>query len=477
MKLVPTKSGGGPADGRSVTISTADRRLIGIKSAPAKRALAERKVRGVGVLEVDERRRTRIPADVGGRVESLFVNFAGQKVRSGEALVKLYAPDLFAAQTELLTLKKTRRSSSSGRFTLTNVRDELIGAARQRLAELGMTSEQIAELEHRGTADTRSLIVSPQSGTVTKMLAREGQYVKAGELVCEVADLSNVWLLTELFPEDATQVRYGQLVEARVTSLPGVILTGRVSYIDPMVNPKTKSVKVRIDIANPDGQLRPGDEARVEMLVPAGVTSKLYDEQLAGKWICPEHPEEIRSTAETCPRSGKALVRASEFGYVGAADEIEQPIVVPREAVLMAGEQSVVYVETEPGRFELRQVTLGAKLANEIVVLAGLEEQEQVAVGGNFLIDSQMQLVGNPSLIDVSRAAADSPTGEFEIELPPIGPIQAVDEHEGQLHDDHRHDVSPSAKDDRDWQLPPITKPMPVDPPTPTGSTTREHAP
>ena len=190
MELVPTSTGDERSDDKSVTISQADRRLIGIKTVPARRAAVERQVRGVGVLDIDERRRARIPADVGGRVESLFVNFTGQSVRSGDALVKLYAPDLFAAQTELLTLKKTRRASSGRRYTLTNVREELISAARERLVELGMTPEQIAQLESRGAAETRIVISSPQSGTVTQLMVREGQYVKAGELVCEIADLA-----------------------------------------------------------------------------------------------------------------------------------------------------------------------------------------------------------------------------------------------------------------------------------------------
>ena len=473
MELVPTSTGDERADAKSVTIPQADRRLIGIKTVPARRAAVERQVRGVGVLEVDERLRARIPADVGGRVESLFVNFTGQPVRSGDALVKLYAPDLYAAQTELLTLKKTRRSSSTSRYTLSNVREELISAARERLVEHGMTTEQIAQLESRGTAETRIVISSPQSGTVTKLMVRAGQYVKAGELVCEVADLSNVWLMTELFPEDAALVRYGQRVEARVTSLPSEAVTGRVSYVDPMVNPKTKSVKIRIDIDNPQGRLRPGDEATVDMSVPAGPTIKFFDEQLAGKWICPEHPDEIQVTAGTCPRSGKKLVKTAELGFANSEHEIQRPIVVPRDAVLMAADRSVAYVETEAGRFELREITVGAKLGDEIVVLDGLNEGDQVAVSGNFLIDSQMQLVGNPSLIDVARAVAESEKGKFEIELPPIDTVRAVDDQAPAEADGS--DVQGAVRES-EWQLPPITKPVPVEDAAATASGTEERS-
>ena len=348
MELVAARLDGG-GDGRSVTIPLADRRLAGIKTVTAQRTAAQRKVRGVGVLEVDERERTRIPADVGGRVESLFVNFTGQRVHAGEPLIKLYTPDLYAAQTELLTLKKMRQPASGSRNTLTNVRTELITAARTRLVELGMTPNQIAQLERQGTADTRVVVSSPRSGTVVMMMVREGQYLKAGEVVCEVADLSHVWVLTKLFPEEAALVRYGQQAHVRVTSLPGESFFGRVSYVDPMVDPQTRSVSVRIEIPNPQGELRPGDEATVDILVPATRSTRLYDEQLAGKWICPEHPDEIRDRSSTCPRSRKPLVRTAEFGFADSAEEIEQPLVLPREAVLMAGDHSAVYVETEPG--------------------------------------------------------------------------------------------------------------------------------
>ena len=436
MELVAATSDGGSGGDKSVSIATADRRLVGIKTVAARRVANTRKISAVGVLEVDESRLARIPADSAGRVEKLFFNFKGQQIKAGERLATYYSPDLYAAQTELLTLKQTRRPSSGRRYSLANVREEIIGAARQRLREMGMTREQIAAIEQAGTAQSRIDIRSPQSGTITKLMLREGQYLKAGELVCEVADLSNIWLVTQLFPEDAAVVRYGQRVTARISSLPGQTVEGRISFVAPMVDSTRRAVNVRIDLENPDDQLRPGDEATVEIDVPLQPGQLVFDETLAGKFICPQHPDVIDSTATTCEKSGRKLIATEKYGFAAAESDVERPLAIPRSAVLMAGNQSAVYVEVEEGEYEIRLVTLGSKIGEDIVVLSGVEEAEQVATDGNFLIDSQMQLSGKPSLIDPSRAATpEEEESPFEIEMPEFGDIEMVEDVAGESNE------------------------------------------
>ena len=470
MELVLAAAGGESTDSRSVTISPADRRLLGIKTVAARRSAVLRTLRGVGVLSVNEAKVARIPAYTGGRIEQLGVNFTGQSVQVGDRLVTMYSPDLYAAQTELLALKQTRRGTN--RNGLTDVRAELVTAARQRLVELGMTRGQISAMEDRGTADTRVMVTSPQAGTVTRLLARVGQYVQTGDLLCEMADLSSVWLMTDLFPEEAALVRYGQRARATVTSLPGQEFQGRVAFIAPTVNPETRTVGVRIEISNAERALRPGDEATVHLSVPALRRTKMYDRQLAGKWICPEHPEVVRASAGICPQSERELIQTVDLGYARAEDEVERPIVLPREAILMTGDVAAAFVEAEPGRFEIRQVTLGAKLTQEVVVVAGIEEGEQVATGGNFLIDSQMQLAGNPSLIDLSRVVATAES-QFEITPPPIGPIRADTPSSGPSPQALPAPPTPPAEDE--WQLPPITAPVPA--PSVTDGTGTESQP
>jgi Cu(I)/Ag(I) efflux system membrane fusion protein len=201
-------------------------------------------------------------------------------------------------------------------------------------------------------------------------------------------------------------VRFGQRVEASVQSLPGEKFVGRVAFIDPTVNAANRTVDVRVELINERGRLRPGDYAEATISLPIGPLGEVYDADLAGKWISPMHPQIIREAPGQCPICGMDLVPTSEYGY--ATEPIPQPesVYVPRSAVLLAGGNSVVYVETEPGRFEIRPVTIGPILEDKIVILAGLKPGENVAARGNFLIDSQMQLAGKPSLIDPTRASA-----------------------------------------------------------------------
>jgi Cu(I)/Ag(I) efflux system membrane fusion protein len=267
-----------------------------------------------------------------------------------------------------------------------------------------MTAEQIVELETRGTAESRTRISAPIGGTVIEKSVTEGQYLKTGDVICRIADLSVVWLKLRLFPDDIGHIRYGQRVEAEVQSVPGEIFTGRVAFIDPVVDEKTRTIVVRVEMLNSDGRLRPGDFATATVRVPGINGVNVYDEELAGKWISPRHPQIVRSQPGTCPLSRSKLVRTSEFGYSDEPLEEQVAIVVPREAVLMAGSNSVVYVETKPGRFEIRRVIVGPMTVDSVVIVAGIKSGETVATAGNFLIDSQMQLSGKPSLIDPSRA-------------------------------------------------------------------------
>ena len=269
-----------------------------------------------------------------------------------------------------------------------------------------MSKEQLEQLEQEGKAQSRLTIYAPQAGTVVEKLAIEGNYVKAGDPIYRIANLSTVWLMLKLFPEDAAQVRFGQQVQATVQSLPGKSLIGRVAFIDPTVDAENRTVSVRVELNNEDGRLRPGDYAEARIDTPIGPQGEVFDEGLAGKWISPMHPQIVRDEQGQCPICGMDLVPTSEYGY--AEEAVPQPssLYVPRSAVLLAGGNSVVYVETEQGRFEIRPVTIGPILHDKIVILEGLKEGEQVATSGNFLIDSQMQLAGKPSLIDPARAIA-----------------------------------------------------------------------
>ena len=411
MELVPAAAASGNSDRRSIQIDPVARRVANIRTVAVKAMRLTRRIRAIGELNYDEGTLKTLSAYVDGRLERLYADYTGVVVNKGDNLALLYSPQLYSAQVELLLVKRARAQNQNATLDrVLQTRRDLYESASQRLIELGMTEGQIAELEQTGKANSRLYLCAPISGTVVKKYATEGQYVKEGQAIYELADLSTVWLMLELFPEDAATIRYGQKVDAAVQSLPGRKLTGRVAFIDPNVDPKTRTVGVRVVIPNQDGLLRIGDYAKATIEVPLTGSmnrqGEVYDPELADKWISPRHPHVVESSPGKCRLCGIDLVPASQFGFTSQQTEEDLALVVPRNAVLMAGENSVVYVETEPGRFEIRRVVLGPRTGDQIAILSGVEAGEQVATRGNFLIDSQMQLAGNPSLIDPTKADA-----------------------------------------------------------------------
>ncbi|QEF98557.1 Cation efflux system protein CusB precursor [Stieleria maiorica] len=403
MELVPATVGG-QGDGVSITIEPAARRLVGIQTAVSKTANMNRTIRTIGSIDFVESRLSTISAYIDGRLEKMYANYAGVTVNQGEDLALVYSPDLYSAQAEYVA---SLESKAAGRFSIgDNGMQEM---AREKLSELGMTEEQIATLRESGKPMSRIRIKSPQSGTVIEKSAVEGDYVKTGQKLYRIADLSSVWLMLDLFPDDASLVRFGQQVEAEIQSLPGEVFTGRVAFIDPVVDQQTRTVRVRVEFINFDGKLRPGDYATARLSVPAIPSDRAYDPALADRFISPMHPQVIRDGPGDCPLCGMRLVPTSEYGYSPEPVEGQQVVTVPRDAVLLAGDQGVLYVETEPGRFEIRRVTVGPMNDTDAVIAEGLAAGEVVATSGNFLIDSQMQLAGNPSLLDPSKATSYPP--------------------------------------------------------------------
>jgi len=418
MELVPASASSTDIDAFAVRVEPAQRRLANIRTAPAESGPIDDAVDTVGTIAIDESRQSTIAAYVDGRVERLFADYTGVPIQQGDHLAIVYSPQLFAAQVEYLEARRTLQAAES-LPAVRAARESLAANTRRRLREYGMTEDQVAELERAGQAESRLTIHSPRTGTVVEKLVVEGGYLKSGDPIYRVAELSTVWLMLQLFPEDAARVRFGQRVETRVQSLPGKTLVGRVAFINPTVDRDTRTVGVRVELRNDDGRLRPGDYATARVDLPIGPQGQVYDADLAGKWISPMHPQVIQNEPGKCPICGMDLIPTSRFGYAERPVPRPMSLHVPRSAVLLAGIHSVVYVETEPGRFEIRPVSVGPILRDRIVVLDGLNRGEQVATAGNFLIDSQMQLAGKPSLFDPSRALANAS------ESKPQGPLRA----------------------------------------------------
>ncbi len=426
MQLVPATKSSRTRGDQTIEIGAAARRIANIQTVAATRKPAVRQIRSVGSLHYDEGSLKEITAWVDGRIEKLTADYTGVTVRRGEPVAVIYSPELYSAQVELLLARRNARSNAPA--ALLEPGQQLYESTRQRALELGMTAAQLDAVEASGMADSRLQLIAPVSGTVIEKQVVEGQYVREGQQICKLADLSSIWLILQLFPEDAALIRYGQLVTSEVQSLPGKQIEGRVAFVDPAVDLRTRTVGVRVVISNPDGQLRIGDFATATINVPLSDSAgPLFDPELASRWISPRHPQITSPEPGQCPICGLALVPASELGFTSDPQQQAGVIIVPEDAVLVAGEHSLVYVESNPGRFATRKVTLGPRTADGFVIVSGLEAGEFVATRGNFLIDSQMQLAGNPSLIDPEHAQKLFEPGFSESQLAALSKLPETD--------------------------------------------------
>jgi Cu(I)/Ag(I) efflux system membrane fusion protein len=226
-------------------------------------------------------------------------------------------------------------------------------------------------------------------------------YVNTGTQIYTIADLSRVWVKLEAYESDITWIRYGQKVEILTESYPGERFEGRISFIDPTLNAKTRTVAVRVNVENIDGRLKPGMFVKGIVYSRVSAGGKVVEPDLAGKWISPMHPEIIKDRPGKCDICGMPLVQTEMLGYA-AAEPKDAPIVIPVTVPLITGKRAVVYVRSPDNNtmFEGREVVLGPRAGNYYIVLKGLHEGESVVVNGNFKIDSAMQIEAKPSMMN-----------------------------------------------------------------------------
>lgn len=404
MDLIPAESGGGMQGMRTLSVSPAARALMRLRTTAVERRFVEATVRMVGKIDYDETRFGYITAWVPGRIDRLYVDYTGIRVNAGDHMVYLYSPELYAAQEELLQAKRTLAELAAGAVPIVQrSAAATVEAAREKLRLLGLTEEQVAEVEKRGTPTEHLTINSPVSGIVVRKDGQEGMYVKTGTRIFTIADLSSVWVRLDAYESDLAWLRYGQHVEFEVEAYPGERFEGTISFIDPILDPVTRTAKVRVVADNEDQRLKPGMFVHAVARADVAASGRIMDPALVGKWICPMHPEVVKDAAGTCDVCGMDLVPAEELGYV-SSDELtgETPLVIPVTAALRTGKRAIVYVErtdTEEPTFEGREVVLGPRAGDWYVVRAGLEEGELVVTHGNFKIDSALQLQAKPSMM------------------------------------------------------------------------------
>ena len=340
MDYVPVYEGDEPPAGQ-VKISPDKVQKLGVRTEPAVLREMQRSVRAVGQFAIDERRLHTVNARFEGYIEKLYVNATGQKVGRGQPLMQVYSPELVAAQEEYLVAWNGRKTLEQGTQEAQLGVGQLADSALKRLRTWDIPEAELQRLQREGKA-TRSLtLYAPAGGVVLEKPAVAGMRFMPGEPLFSIADLSSIWLIADVFEQDMAAVRLGQKVEIHVDAYPDKPLTGRVSYIYPTVAAETRSAKVRVELANPGGMLRPEMYASVQFATAQGASRVLA---------------------------------------------------VPESAVLDSGLRQVVLVQLGDGLFEPREVKLGARGDGYAEVLQGVGEGEPVVVRANFLIDAESNL-------------------------------------------------------------------------------------
>lgn len=401
MDLIPVSVGEDESLGpRELQLSPRAMKLSEVESVPVERKFVSANVRMVGKVEYDETRLAYITSWIPGRLDRLFVDYTGVRVKEGDHLVKLYSPELLQAQEELLSaINRAADLSQSRSEFLKGRREGLVGSAREKLRLWGLSEEQIQTIESRGKATDHMTINSPISGVVVHKNAVEGMYVQTGSRVYTIADLSEVWVKLDAYESDLPWIHYGQEVEFRTDAFPGEVFRGQIAFIDPILNPKTRTVKIRVNLPNPEGKLKPDMFVRAIVKSRVAEGGRVMDAGMAGKWISPMHPEIVKDNPGECDICGMDLVSAESLGYVPAETD-RAPLVIPASAPLITGRRAVVYVDHGNGRYEGREIVLGARAGNYYLVESGLTEGERVVRKGNFKIDSAIQILAKPSMMN-----------------------------------------------------------------------------
>ena len=344
-------SGAGGAAGvkglSTVTIDPARQQMIGLRTTPVSRGPVSDAWRTVGRVEVDPTRVRRVNVKIDGYVEKTFVSFVGQKVRRGDPLFSLYSPSLLAAQNEYLLALSTQRQLAMAPALATNG-DDLVKAARRKLELWDVPEKEIAKLEATGEASKTLTLVSPIAGVVTGKNIVEGSRVNPGDMPYEITDLAMVWVMADAYETDIDRARVGANATMVIKSLPGRSFQGRVQFVDPVIDPKTRTTKVHLHFANQTGELKP-----------------------------------------------------DMYGEVVLEGKTTMGLQIPADAILHAGTQDMVFVALGDGKFEPRKVKVGVQGGGMVQIAEGLHDGEQVVSHANFLIDSESRLRASLASIGV----------------------------------------------------------------------------
>jgi Cu(I)/Ag(I) efflux system membrane fusion protein len=341
MDLIPLVQSTASVDSTAVHLTKESEALAQVQTSKVTLQKSVKELRLYGKVQADERLLQNQVSHISGRVEKLFVNFTGEMVHKGQTLALVYSPELITAQQELLEAAKTKESQP-----------EIYDAAKEKLHQWKLSDTQIAKIEKTAKIQENFEITSTGTGIVTARRVNTGDYISQGTVLYDLSDLSTVWVQFDAFESDLTVLTVGNTISFTVQALPNSSFSGKISFIDPSIDPVNRVAKVRVEIQNSDGKLKP------EMFVTG-------------------------------------IVKASMIGY-------ENSIIIPRTAVLWTGKRSIVYVKqgTDEGVFNMREVELGPMLGNSYVITKGLQVGEEIVTHGTFSVDAAAQLDGKESMMN-----------------------------------------------------------------------------
>ncbi|MDR2804963.1 MAG: efflux RND transporter periplasmic adaptor subunit [Dysgonamonadaceae bacterium] len=329
-------------DPDAILLSKEAAALANIQTTKVGRSNPVKEIRLYGTIQPDERLSNSLVSHVNGRIEKLYIHFEGESIRKGQIIASIYSPDLLNAQHELREALKLKSTQPA-----------LLEAVREKLRLWKLTGEQIAVMEQSENVSPLIDIVANTNGIVIAKKVEQGDYVGAGSVLFDLADLSSVWAIMDVYEADLPYLKIGNRVEYTLQALPGKTFEGKISFIDPVLDKTTRTAKIRVETINPDLQLKP------EMYVNATVKASLK-----------------QNTCET---------------------------VIPKSAVLWTGKRSIVYVkqpDSDMPVFKLREIELGPSLGDSFVVISGINDGDEIVTSGAFTVDASAQLEGKPSMIN-----------------------------------------------------------------------------
>jgi len=345
---------GGSVMGRAVVTLTPERRsLLGVHSEEVRQQRIEKSLRTVGRIAPDERRLAHFHTRFEGTVEHLYVDYTGKFVQKGDPLLSIYSPELVATQQEyLLALRAQKQLGTSAIPSVAQGGANLLEAARQRLLQWDIRPEDIAEVERTGTVKRTLDLYADVSGYVVQKNVVHGMRVMPSDTLFDISDLSQLWVMADIYDTDLGAVHVGMPAEVTLSSVPGRVWRGTVTNIAPTLEEKTRTIKVRIEVANQDGVLKP-----------------------------------------------------DMFGDVWLRNDLGMGLVVPESAVVDTGDRKLVFLDRPDGGLEPREIETGVKLANGYQVVKGLAKGDRVVTAANFLLDSESSLKAALSAISASSSA------------------------------------------------------------------------